>query len=99
MALTTDDVRGIAEYARIALADDELQKMTAYLNDAIELLEPIRAYDLEGVDPTFHPIGGLSNVMAGDEPDAHKRSLPINAALQNAGSTQDRYYRVPSILG
>jgi aspartyl-tRNA(Asn)/glutamyl-tRNA(Gln) amidotransferase subunit C len=37
--------------------------------------------------------------MADDEPDAHGRSLPLAAALQNAGSTQDRYFRVPSILG
>jgi aspartyl-tRNA(Asn)/glutamyl-tRNA(Gln) amidotransferase subunit C len=99
MALTIDEVRGIAEYARIALSGDELQQMTAYLNEAIELLGPICAYDLEGVEPTFRPLGDLTNVMADDEPDAHGRSLPLAAALQNAGSTQDRYFRVPSILG
>ena len=49
--------------------------MTAYMNDAIDLLEPIRQYDLEGVEPTFHPIGDLSNVMAGRRA-GHRRAPP-----------------------
>ena len=98
MALSEKDVRGIAEYAKIALTDDELTEMTAYLNDAVNILEPVLQYDLPDVEPTFHPAGGLSNVMADDilEP---KRDLPLEVALENAGSSRDRYFRVPSILG
>lgn len=99
MALSREDVAGIADYARIALTEDELDEMTTYMNEAIELLEPIRQYDLEGVEPTFHPIGDLSNVMAPDVVDATERALPIDAALSNAGSVRDRTFRVPSILG
>ena len=74
MALTTEDVAGIADYARIALTPDELQEMTTYMNEAVALLEPIREYDLDGVEPTFHPIGGLSNVMrAGSARDRYFR--------------------------
>ena len=57
MALSRDDVAGIADYARIALTGEELDEMTTYMNEAVELLEPIRQYDLEGIEPTFHPIG------------------------------------------
>lgn len=99
MALTRDDVADIAEYCRIALSDAELDEMTAYMNDAIEILRPIREYDLEGVTPTFHPIGDLSNVMGEDVVDDSERALDIETALDNAGSTRDRYFRVPSILG
>lgn len=99
MALTIDDVRGIAAYARIALTEDELEEMTTYLNDAVEMLEPIRKYDLAGVQPTFHPIGDLSNVTADDEVDARARSLDLDTALGNAASTRDHMFRVPSILG
>ena len=98
MPLTREDVAGIADYARIALTPEELDEMTAYMNDAVDLLEPIRQYDLEGVEPTFHPIGSLSNVMRDDTPDA-ERALGIEAALGNAGSARDRSFRVPSILG
>ncbi len=46
MALSEKDVRGIAEYAKIALTDDELTQMTSYLNDAVQMLEPVLQYDL-----------------------------------------------------
>lgn len=98
MALSEDDVRGIADYARIALEGDELTEMCAYLNDAVTMLEPVLAYNLPDIDPTFHPIGSLSNVMRDDTPDA-ERALGIDAALDNAGSARDRSFRVPSILG
>ena len=98
MALTENDVRGIAEYARIALEGDELTEMTAYLNDAVDMLEPVLAYNLPDVDPTFHPIGSLSNVMREDAADAD-RAFTIDEALGNAGSARDRSFRVPSILG
>ena len=99
MPLTREDVGSIADYARIALTDAELDEMTAYMNDAVDLLEPIRQYDLEGVEPTFHPIGDLSNVMGADAPDATDRHLPVDVALANAGASRDRSFRVPSILG
>lgn len=98
MAPSEDDVRGIADYARIALEGDELTEMCAYLNDAVAMLEPVLAYNLPDIDPTFHPIGSLSNVMRDDTPDAG-RALGIEAALGNAGSARDRSFRVPSILG
>ena len=98
MALTQEDVRGIADYARIALEGEELAQMTAYMNDAVAMLEPVLAYNLPDVEPTFHPIGSLSNVM-GDDLREPERDLPLDVALENAGSARDRYFRVPSILG
>lgn len=96
--LTEHDVRGIADYARIALDGDELGEMTAYLNDAVAMLEPVLAYNLPDVEPTFHPIGGLSNVMRADEL-GEERSLALESVLGNAASTSGRSFRVPSILG
>lgn len=98
MALTEDDVRGIAEYATIALDETELAEMTAYLNDAVDMLEPVLQYTAEDVDPTFHPIGGLSNVMRADAPDAD-RALSVDRALGNAVAARDGQFLVPSILG
>lgn len=98
MALTEDDVRAIAAYATIALDDAELADMTAYLNDAVGMLEPILAYAEEDVEPTFHPIGDLSNVMRPDAADAD-RALPTEVALANAAASREGQFRVPSILG
>ena len=72
--LTERDVRDIATYARIGLTDDELAQMTTDLNSIIDTLKPITEFDLDGVTPTFHPIGSLSNVM---REDAERESLHL----------------------
>ena len=94
--VTQEDVRGIAEYARIALDEEELAQMTVDLNAIIDSLAPITEYDLEGVEPTFHPIGDLSNVV---REDVETPSLPRDEVLANAPKKQDGAFLIPSILG
>ena len=89
-------VRAIAEYARIRLTDDEILPMTEDLNSIIDSLHPITEYDLEGVEPTFHPIGGLSNVMRDDVEEA---GFTQEEALSNAPKQLDGCFLIPSILG
>lgn len=94
--VTEHDVRDIAEYARIGLSEDEVAQMTIDMNAIIESLKPITEYDLEGVEPTFHPIGGLSNVM---REDAVVPSFSQETSLENAPKQQDGCFLIPSILG
>lgn len=94
--LTEKDVRGIATYARIGLTDEEVTEMTVDLNNIIESLKPITEYDLEGVEPTFHPIGNLSHVM---REDVEGESFTQEVALENAPKQQDGSFLIPSILG
>ncbi len=94
--LTENDVRDIATYARIGLTDDEVVSMTEDLNNIIESLKPITEYDLEGVEPTFHPIGNLSNVM---REDVEGTSFTQEVALENAPKQQDGNFLIPAILG
>lgn len=94
--LTEKDVRGIATYARIGLTDEEVTEMTVDLNNIIESLKPITEYDLEGIEPTFHPIGNLSNVM---REDVEGESFTQEVALENAPKQQDGSFLIPSILG
>jgi aspartyl-tRNA(Asn)/glutamyl-tRNA(Gln) amidotransferase subunit C len=94
--VTERDVRNIAEYTRIRLNDDEVASMTVDLNNIIESLKPITEYDLEGVEPTFHPIGSLSNVM---REDVEVAGFTQEEALSNAPARQDNSFLIPSILG
>lgn len=94
--LTEKDVRDIAEYARIGLTDDEVSQMTVDLNAIIDNLAPITEYDLDGIEPTFHPIGDLSNVM---REDVERESFTQEVALENAPKQQDGSFLIPSILG
>ena len=96
MALTKEEVRGIADYARIGLSEAELPQMTQDLNGIIETLEPIAGYDLDGVEPTFHPIAGMVNVMRDDVP---RDSLTQEEALSNAATSEDGCFSIPPVLG
>ena len=94
--LSEADVRGIAEYARIGLSAEEVVTMTADLNAIIDSLKPITEFDLDDVEPTFHPIGDLSNVM---RDDAVRGSFTQQVALENAPKQEDGSFLIPSILG
>lgn len=94
--LSEHDVRDIAEYVRIGLTDDEVEQMTVDLNAIIDSLRPITEYELDGVEPTFHPIGTLSNVM---REDVVVPGFSQDVALENAAKTQDGSFLIPSILG
>ena len=48
------------------------------------------------MEPTFHPIGGPSNVMREDE---ESPSFTQGEALENAPKQQDGCFLIPSILG
>ncbi|WP_251178700.1 Asp-tRNA(Asn)/Glu-tRNA(Gln) amidotransferase subunit GatC [Adlercreutzia agrestimuris] len=94
--LSEHDVRDIAEYVHIGLTDDEVEQMTVDLNAIIDSLRPITEYELDGVEPTFHPIGSLSNVM---RDDVVVPGFTQEVALENASKTEDGSFLIPSILG
>ncbi len=93
--LSKKDVENIAAYTHIGLSDEELDEMTGYLNKVLDTLAPVKNYELEGVEPSFYPIGKLKNVMREDTPQP---SFTQEQALQNAAQKQDSFFLIPSIL-
>lgn len=94
--LSISDVKDIAQYTRIGVDDDELPQLTEQLNSIIEELQPIKEYDLSGVEPTFHPIGNLKNIYREDVAVA---GFTREEALMNAPKSEDGSFVIPSILG
>lgn len=94
--LTEQEVKRIAAYTRIGLPESEIEQMTVDLNKIVDSLKPITEYNLEGVEPTFHPIGGLSTVTREDEIG---ESLSQEEALANAPKQENGSFLIPSILG
>lgn len=94
--LSEHEVRQIADYTRIGLSADEVKSMTVDLNAIIDSLDPILEFDLAGVEPTYHPIGGLTNVM---REDVAEEGFTQEEALSNAPKQQDGSFLIPSILG
>jgi len=90
-AITRDDVLHVANLARLALTDEEVERFGEQLNVILEAVGKVAELDLEDVEPTSHPLE-LVNVWAEDEP---RPSLPLDAAFANAPEREDDAFRVP----
>ena len=93
MAITDDDVRHVARLARLELRAEEVPRFREQLAAILEAVGKVSELDLEGVQPTSHPLD-LVNVFGEDEP---RPSLPVEAALANAPDPEDGYFGVPAV--
>ena len=93
MAITREDVLHVARLARLELAGDEVERMREQLSAILEAVGKVAELDLEGVEPTAHPLD-LVNVLAEDEP---RPSLPREEALANAPDPENGFFGVPAV--
>jgi aspartyl-tRNA(Asn)/glutamyl-tRNA(Gln) amidotransferase subunit C len=91
VAISNEEVLHVARLARLALTDEEVERLGAQLNAILEAVGKVAELDLEGVEPTAHPLD-LVNVWAEDEPQA---SLPVEEALANAPEREGGFFKVP----
>jgi aspartyl-tRNA(Asn)/glutamyl-tRNA(Gln) amidotransferase subunit C len=91
MAITREQVLHVARLARLALREDEVERLTRELGAILDAVSKVSELDLTDVPPTSHPLD-LVNVWAEDEPHP---SLPVEAALANAPSREGDLIRVP----
>ena len=92
--LTRADVVHVAQLARLALTEDEIEHFTEQLGVILDHSAEIAALDTRDVPPTAHPLP-LVNVLRADEVRA---SLPRVEVLAMAPATEDGRFRVPRIL-
>jgi len=91
MAISRDEVLHVARLARLALSDEDIDRLGAQLNAILEAVGKVSELDLADVEPTAHPLD-LVNVWAEDEPRA---SLTVEDALANAPDREAGFFRVP----
>ena len=92
--ITPDDVRHVAALARLALSDDEVERFAEQLGVILEHADDVAALDLEGVEPTAHPLP-LQNVF---RDDLVRASLDRDEVLAQAPAVEDGRFRVPRIM-
>jgi aspartyl-tRNA(Asn)/glutamyl-tRNA(Gln) amidotransferase subunit C len=93
--LTRDDVAYVARLARLRLDDAELDEFTEQLANVLAHAEDIERLDVNGVEPTAHPLP-LRNVF---RDDVVRASVDRDEVLAGAPAAQDGQFRVPPILG
>ena len=54
MSLTLEQVRGVAQFARIEISDAEAQTARGHLNGILGLIEAMQAVDTRNVEPMAH---------------------------------------------
>ena len=90
MAISRDEVLLVARLARLALTDEEVERLGEQLGAILEAVGKVSELDLTDVEPTSHPLA-LANVWAEDEP---RPSLPLEQVLANAPQAEDDAFRV-----
>jgi aspartyl-tRNA(Asn)/glutamyl-tRNA(Gln) amidotransferase subunit C len=93
--ITAADVAHVARLARLELDADELERFTEQLGAVLDHAGDIELLDLDGVEPTAHPLL-LSNVLRQDVPAP---GLDRDEVLAAAPSVESERFRVPRILG
>lgn len=93
--ITPTDVEHVAQLARLALTAEEIETYTGQLEAILEHADDIAALDLDGVEPTAHPVP-LVNVL---RPDNARPGIDRAAVLAAAPAVEDDRFKVPRILG
>jgi aspartyl-tRNA(Asn)/glutamyl-tRNA(Gln) amidotransferase subunit C len=93
--ITADDVRKVAQLARLQLPEEKISTYTAQLERILDYVAQLESVDTEGVPPTTRAVE-VVNVTRPDlvEPTPVRQEL-LNLAPQREGD----FFRVPKILG
>ncbi|WP_336329268.1 Asp-tRNA(Asn)/Glu-tRNA(Gln) amidotransferase subunit GatC [Haloarcula sp. CGMCC 1.2071] len=87
-AVDPEEVRHVADLARVDLADDEIERFTEQFGDILDAFEA-----LDDV-PETEREADLSNVM---RPDETRESLSQEEALRNASDTEEGQFKGPKV--
>ncbi|AEH37897.1 Asp-tRNA(Asn)/Glu-tRNA(Gln) amidotransferase subunit GatC [Halopiger xanaduensis] len=87
-AVSPEEVRHVAELARVDLEDDEVDQFARQFADILEYFETLDEV------PEVDREADLANVM---RPDEERDSLDTEEALRNAPETEDGYFKGPNV--
>src|SRR3954452_8670057 len=92
--LSADEVRHVAELAKLRLTEAEIEQFAGQLSAILDYAERLQEVDTSSVPPTPY-ILPLVNVMREDVPEP---SLSNAAALANAPDSEDGFFRVRAVF-
>ena len=92
--LSADEVRQIADLARISMSDEEIEIMRGQMVNILNNIDVLNNVDTDGVDPTGHSVD-VRSVMREDQ---SRESLEPEDVLLNAPNSEDGFIRVRSVL-
>jgi aspartyl-tRNA(Asn)/glutamyl-tRNA(Gln) amidotransferase subunit C len=92
--ITTDEVRHIANLARLEFGEAEIQHFTTHLTQILDYISKLNELDTADVPPTSHVIE-IRNVM---KDDVIKPSYEREVVLANAPAAEAGHFEVPKVI-
>jgi aspartyl-tRNA(Asn)/glutamyl-tRNA(Gln) amidotransferase subunit C len=89
-----DEVKHVANLARLAITEEEAEKLTNDLDAIISFAEELNELDTENVEPTSHVLD-MKNIF---REDVSKPGLPVEEVLKNAPDHENGQIKVPAII-
>ena len=97
--ITPDVIRHLERLARIHLAPEEVDAITAQLDRIVGMVESLQAVDVTGVEPTR----GMSHEKAAEgehvRADEVTPGLDRAIVLEQAPDATQEFFRVPRVIG
>ncbi|MBV7336927.1 Asp-tRNA(Asn)/Glu-tRNA(Gln) amidotransferase subunit GatC [Chloroflexi bacterium TSY] len=94
MKLSQEDVKHVAELAKLRLSEEEIEEFTEQLSAILDYAQRIQNVDTGSVAPTPYVLP-LENIMRPDEPGI---CLTNEEALANAPDREDGHFRVNAVF-
>jgi len=94
VSLTREQVRHVAQLARLSLSEDEERLYAAQLSQVLEAMAALAEVDTSGVEATSH----ASSAAGGSRPDEPEPSLSPEGAVAGAPARVGTAFSVPRIL-
>ena len=94
MSLTIEEVKHIANLARMSLTEDELELYRKQLSAILDYFTQLEGLDTEDIPPTAN-VSVDQNPLRVDQPDS---SLSPEELLNNAPEKDDHLFQVPPIF-
>ncbi len=94
MTLKTEDVRNIAQLARLQIDEESIDRYTKDLSDVLELVEQMNALDTTGISPMAHPLDATQRLRDDrvSEENCREKFQGI------APDVEQGLYRVPKVI-
>jgi aspartyl-tRNA(Asn)/glutamyl-tRNA(Gln) amidotransferase subunit C len=94
MSVSPDQVRHIAKLARIAMSDDELDRLLPELNNILGWVEQLAEVNTDGVEPLTAVIDQKLRLRDDAVTDGNVR----DEVLANAPDAQHGFFAVPKVI-
>ena len=92
--ITTDDVKHIANLARLEFNEEEIQQFTDHLTRILDYIGQLNELDTTDVPPTSHVLP-IRNVV---KEDVAKPSYDRALVLATAPAAEAGYFEVPKVI-